>query len=327
MARVSSREVRAMEEFRCVGIDVSKDTFDVAMEPDSERETIEHDGAGIERAVKVLAAARADLIVLEATGGLEIGLASALAQAGLPVVVVNPRQVRDFAKSLGILAKTDRIDAKVIARFGAATRPEVRALPEEATRDLAELMRRRQAVLKMIVSEQNRLERSRSREVRRRITRHVRFLEKEIEDIDQELRKQIERSPIWMATTDLLQSVPGIGTTTAIVLLSLLPELGSLTRKQVAKLVGVAPLNNDSGKHHGSRHIRGGRACVRHKLYMATLAAIRWNPVIKAHYRHLVDQGKNKKVAIIACMRKLIVILNAMARDGHRWNPERAAEA
>ena len=311
-----------MREFRCVGIDVSKGTFDVWIHPDGHRETIEHNRAGIEQAVKTLAAADADLIVLEATGGLDIGLASELAQAGLPVVVVNPRQVRDFAKSLGILAKTDRLDAEVIARFGAATRPEVRPLPEEATRDLAELMRRRQAVVKMIVSEQNRLERSRSREVRRRITRHIRFLEREIDDLDQELKEAIQRSPIWMATTDLLQSVPGIGTTTAVMLLCLLPELGSLTRKQIAKLVGVAPLNNDSGKHQGRRHIRGGRASVRHKLYMATLAAIRWNPVIQAQYKHLVDQGKNKKVAIIACMRKLVVILNAMARDGHHWNPE-----
>lgn len=316
-----------MREFRCVGIDVAKETFDVWIHPVGENETIEHDEAGIQRAVKTLAAADVDLIVLEATGGLEIPLASQLAQAGLPVVVVNPRQVRDFAKSLGILAKTDRLDAEVIARFGAATRPEVRPLPEDSTRDLAELMRRRQVVIKMIVSEQNRLERSRSREVRRRITRHIRFLEKEIDDIDQEIKKAIQHSPIWLATTDLLQSVPGIGTTTAVVLLCLLPELGTLSRKQIAKLVGVAPLNNDSGKHRGIRHIRGGRASVRHKLYMATLAAIRWNPVIQAQYKHLVDQGKHKKVAIIACMRKLVVILNAMVRDGQHWNPEHVARA
>jgi transposase len=316
-----------MTEFRCAGIDVSKKTFDVWIHPVGESETIEHDEAGIKRAVETLATTDIGLIVLEATGGLEIALASALAQAELPVVVVNPRQVRDFAKSLGILAKTDRLDAEVIARFGAATRPPVRPLPEDSTRDLAELMRRRQAVIKMIVSEQNRLERSRSREVRRRITRHIRFLEKEIDDIDQGLKKAIQRSPIWLATTDLLQSVPGIGTTTSIVLLCLLPELGTLTRKQIAKLVGVAPLNNDSGKHRGIRHIRGGRASVRHKLYMATLAAIRWNPVIQDHYKHLVDQGKNKKLAIIACMRKLIVILNAMVRDGHHWNPDHASQA
>jgi transposase len=314
-----------MTELRCVGIDVSKETFDVWIHPGGESETIDHDETGIKRGVEMMAAAGVDLIVLEATGGLEIALTSELAQAGLPVVVVNPRQVRDFAKSLGILAKTDRLDARVIARFGAATRPEVRPLPEDSTRELAELMLRRQAVIKMIVSEQNRLERARSREVRRRITRHIRFLEKEIDDIDQELKKAIKRSPIWLATTDLLQSVPGIGTTTAIVLLCLLPELGTLTRKQIAKLVGVAPLNNDSGKHRGIRHIRGGRASVRHKLYMATLAAIRWNPVIQAHYKHLVDQGKHKKVAIIACMRKLVVILNAMVRDGQKWNLDHAA--
>ena len=316
-----------MTEFRCMGVDISKETFEVWMHPEGTNETIEYDDAGIQRAIEMATAADVELIVLEATGGLEIPLASQMAQAGLPVVVVNPRQVRDFARSLGILAKTDRLDAEVIARFGAATRPEVRPLPEDSSRDLAELMRRRQAVIKMIVSEHNRLERSRSREVRRRITRHIRFLEKEIDDIDQHLKKAIQRSPIWLATTDLLQSVPGIGTTSAVVLLCLLPELGTLTRKQIAKLVGVAPLNNDSGKHRGKRHIRGGRAFVRHTLYMATLAAIRWNPVIQAHYALLVDQGKQKKVAIIACMRKLIVILNAMVRDELYWNPEHTARA
>lgn len=305
----------------CAGIDVSKDTLEVAFLPLGKTETIDYDEAGVERIVEIVTAATVDLVVMEATGGLEIRLAARLVQAGLPVAIVNPRQVRDFAKSLGILAKTDRLDALVIARFGIATQPEVRQLRDDAARALFELMGRRLAVVKMLVSEQNRLKQAEFKEVRRRITRHIRFLQKELDDIEAELARQMKASPHWKVTSDLLQTTPGVGATTATALICHLPELGRLNRKQIAKLVGVAPLNNDSGKHKGRRSIRGGRATIRRLLYMATLAASRFNPVISTHYRHLLDEGKETKVALVACMRKLLVILNAMVRDGRPWNP------
>lgn len=311
-----------MAEMRCAGIDVAKETIELNIQPGGRSEQFEYTDDQMAILAEKISAAGVELVVMEATGGLEAPLAARLLEGGLPVVVVNARQVRDFAKSLGILAKTDRLDAEVIARFGIATKPEVRPLPDDALQALAELVRRRQAVVKMIVSEQNRHDRSRSKEVRRRIVRHIRFLKKELDDIDTTLNKEIHKSPAWLDQIDLLKSVPGVGPTTAIVLLCLLPELGRLSRRQIAKLVGVAPLNNDSGKHQGRRHIWGGRSAVRRTLYMATISAIRYNPVIKAHYEHLLDQGKLKKVAIVSSMRKLLVILNAMTRDACTWNPD-----
>jgi transposase len=310
-----------MTEYRSVGIDVSKEALDICIPWVNHEERFDYDEPGIRRLIELLVASKPDLIVLEATGGLEIRIASHMAEAGLPVVIVNPRQVRDYARSKGILAKTDRIDAEVIADFGRSIRPQIRPLPDETTRALIELMRRRQTVLKMIVSEQNRLARTESSLVSKRITRHIRFLEKELDDVDNELKIALQESPAWMAKTDLLKSVPGVADITATALICLLPELGFLTRKQIASLVGVAPFNNDSGKRTGKRRIRGGRPLIRNKLYMATLAAIRHNPVIRDHYNHLLDKGKIKKVAIIACMRKLLVILNAIARDGRPWDP------
>lgn len=307
---------------KCAGIDVAKETIELSIQPGGESEPFEYTDDQMTILAGRISAAEVDLVVMEATGGLEVPLAARLLESGLPVVVVNARQVRDFAKSLGILAKTDRLDAEVIARFGIATKPDVRPFPDDSLQALAELVRRRQAVVKMIVSEQNRHDRSRSKEVRRRIVRHIRFLKKELDNIDTTLNKEIKKSPAWLDQIDLLQSVPGVGPTTAIVLLCLLPELGRLSRRQIAKLVGVAPLNNDSGKHQGSRHIWGGRSAVRRSLYMATLTAIRYNPVISAHYQHLLDQGKLKKVAIVSSMRKLLVILNAMTRDDSSWNPD-----
>jgi len=306
---------------KCVGIDVSKEKLDLCLLWERQTRTTNYDEPGMAEIRDLLISTDPDLVVLEATGGLEVPIASHLTEAGLPAVVVNPRQVRDFAKSMGILAKTDRLDAEVIARFGEAVRPEVRPLPDDERRDLAELIRRRQTVLKMIVSEQNRLERARSAQVRKRIKRHIHFLHKELSDVDTTTKKTLQKSPAWLATTDLLKSVPGVGDVTALALLCLLPELGHLSRKQIAALVGVAPFNNDSGKHSGKRRIRGGRAFVRRILYMATLAAIRFNPPIRNHYHHLLERGKIKKVAIVACMRKLLIVLNAVARDRRPWDP------
>lgn len=314
-----------MSDLKCVGIDVSKDFLDVCVLWEERSWPTDYDDAGVAELVRTLSEAQPDLVVMEATGGLETTLVSRMSQAGLPVVIVNPRQVRDYARSLGLLAKTDRLDAEVIARFGAATRPSVRPLPDDTLRDLAEMAQRRQAVLKMIVSEQNRLERTRSADVRRRITRHIQFLQHELDDIDKAMQKTLKSSPIWLAAINLLKSVPGVGDVTAFTLLCMLPELGHLSRKQIASLVGVAPFNNDSGKKRGRRRIRGGRAPVRHTLYMATLAATRFNPVIRSFYLSLLDEGKEKKVALVACMRKLLVILNAMTRDGRSWNPHLAA--
>jgi transposase len=307
---------------RCAGIDVSKETIELSIQPGGASGSFEYTDDQVGVLVTTVADAKVDLVVMEATGGLEAPLAARLLEAGLPIVVVNPRQVRDFAKSLGILAKTDRLDAEVIARFGIATKPKVKPLPDDSMQALSELARRRQAVVKMIVSEQNRHDRARSKEVRRRIVRHIRFLKKELDDIDTTLIKEVKKSPAWFDHVNLLQSVPGVGPTTAIVLLCMLPELGHLSRRQIAKLVGVAPLNNDSGKHHGTRHIWGGRPAVRKTLYMATLSAVQCNPIIKNHYQHLLDHGKLKKVALVSSMRKLLVILNAMSRDVCAWNPD-----
>jgi transposase len=312
-----------MTEFRCCGIDVAKETLEVFVEPVEEVGSVDYDPAGMDKIAERLTALAVNLVVMEASGGLEIRLAARLVAAGLPVVIVNPRQVRNFARSLGVLAKTDRLDARVIARFGAATRPAVRPLRDETSRALAELVNRRLAVVKMIVSEQNRLDRCETKDVRQRIARHISFLTKERDDLDTKLKREIEASPIWMATCNLLESAPGIGNATSRMLVSNLPELGQLTRKKIAALVGVAPLNNDSGKQKKKhRKIRGGRAAVRHTLYMATLAATRFNPIIKDHYQHLLADGKEKKVAIVACMRKLLVTLNAMVREGRTWEPK-----
>ena len=262
-------------------------------------------------------------IIVEATGGLERNLIADLGVARLPVIVVNPRQVRDFAKATGRLAKTDIIDAGVLAHFGEAIRPEVRSLPDKETRTLSDQLARRSQLISMLTAEKNRFT-SAPQSVRKDIRLHINWLERRVKQADKDISSTLRRSPLWRENDQLLQSVPGVGMVTSTTMLADLPELGELDRKQIASLVGVAPHNRDSGKMRGRRVIWGGRARVRATLYMATLSATRFNPVIRAFYERLVEAGKPKKVAITACMRKLLTILNVMMRDGTAWDPARA---
>jgi len=302
-----------------IGIDVSKARLDIAMRPSGESESVANDKAGIEALVKRLGEIQPALIVLEATGGMERQLSGALGGAGLPVVVVNPRQVRDFAKATGQLAKTDSIDALVLAHFAEAVRPVVRPLPDEVTLELRALTSRRRQITEMIVAERNRIANA-SKAVKKRIDAHIRWLEAELARADKDLDQSIRQSPIWRENEDLLRSVPSIGPVVSRTLLAELPELGKLNRKQIAALVGIAPLNRDSGTFRGHRGIWGGRATVRAALYMAALVASRRNSVICAFYKRLRDAGKAPKVALVACMRKLLTILNAMIKHKTRWS-------
>lgn len=302
-----------------IGIDVSKARLDIAMRPLGEKESVSNDKAGIEALVKRLGKIQPALIVLEATGGVERSVTCALASAELPVVVVNPRQVRDFAKATGQLAKTDSIDALVLARFAEAVRPAVRPLPDEVTLELRALIARRRQITEMIVAERNRLSAA-SKSVRKRIDAHLRWLEAELDRADHDLDHSIRQSPIWQENENLLRSVPGIGPVISRTLLAGLPELGQLNRKQIAALVGIAPLNRDSGTLRGRRSIWGGRATVRAALYMAALVASRRNAAIRAFYKRLRNTGKAPKVALVACMRKLLTILNAMIKHKTRWS-------
>jgi transposase len=302
----------------CVGIDVAKDELVIAVRPSLAEWTVANSASGIEALTTRLAALAPACVVLEATGGYERACAAALATAGLPVAVVNPRQVRDFAKATGQRAKTDRLDAAVLALFAERVGPQVRVLPDEAQADLAALLLRRRQLTDMLVAEKNRVPLAR-RAVRPSLKKHIAYLERELRIADTDLGEAIEASPLWRTQDDLLQSVPGIGPVASQTLLADLPELGQLSRRAIAALVGVAPVAHDSGAMRGKRVIAGGRAGVRTVLYMATLAATRCNPVIRAHYQHLLAAGKAKKVALIACMRKLLTILNAMLRDQRRW--------
>ena len=266
-----------------------------------------------------------ELMVLEATGGYERGVVAALGGAGLPVVVVNPRQVRDFAKSTGQLAKTDQLDAHVLADFGARIKPEVRPLPSEEQEELRDFLTRQEQLIQMLVAEKNRLLQATGKRLqhrRKEIKNHIDFLERELKLLDSDLDDTLKKSPIWRETDDLLQTVPGIGKQSARVLIGLLPELGTVTARQIARLAGLAPMNRDSGKMRGKRFTGGGRPRVRAVLYMATLSAVRYNPVIGEYYRRLVKAGKPKMVAIVACMRKLLVTLNAMLRTRTRWQAQ-----
>lgn len=301
-----------------VGIDVSKERLDVAMRPSGESESVSNDKDGIEALVKRLREVGPSLIVLEATGGLERGVTRGLASAELPVVVVNPRQVRDFAKATAQLAKTDRIDALVLARFGEAVRPALRPLPDEVSQELRALIARRRQITEMMVAERNRLSRA-SKSVKKRIDAHIRWLEAELDRADKDLDQSIGQSPIWREKEDLLRSVPGIGPVISRSLIAELPELGELNRKQIAALVGVAPLNRDSGTLRGRRRIWGGRATVRAVLYMAALVATRRNAVIRVFYKRLRNAGKAPKVALVACMRKLLTVLNSMIKHRTCW--------
>jgi transposase len=302
-----------------VGIDVSKAQLDVGIRPTGERESFTNDKVGIKTLVKRLAKIEPTLIVLEATGGYERQVTRALVSADLPVVVVNPRQVRDFAKATGQLAKTDSIDAAVLAHFAEAVRPQLRPLPDAVTLELRALTSRRRQILAMIAAENNRMEMT-SKAVAKRIGAHVRWLEQELERANQELDRAIEQSPIWKENEELLRSAKGIGPVTSRTLLAELPELGTLDRKQISALVGVAPFSRDSGSLKGRRSIWGGRAPVRCALYMATLVATRRNPVIRDFYNRLTAKGKIFKVALVACMRKLLTILNSMIKHKTSWS-------
>ena len=302
-----------------IGIDVSKARLDVAIRPSAEKLSVSNDEAGIQALVKRLSELKPVLIVLEATGGLERSVSGTLGSAQLPVVVVNPRQVRDFAKALGQLAKTDRIDAEVLAHFAEVIRPPLRPLPDKVSLELRALIARRRQLIEMMVAEKNRLGAA-SKTVRKRIEAHLRWLETELDRADKDLDQSIRQSPIWQEHQDLLRSVPGIGPVVSRTLLAELPELGRLNRKQIAALVGIAPLNCDSGTFRGRRGIWGGRATVRAVLYMAALVASRRNSVIRDFYKRLRDKGKAPKVALVACMHKLLTILNAMIKHKTRWS-------
>lgn len=306
-----------------VGIDISKGHLDVAIRPIGASWSTGNDGEGIEQLVTRLSRQVPTLIVMEATGGWETALVAALAAAQLPVVVVNPRQVRKFAESLGQLAKTDRLDAHLLARFGEAVRPQIRPLPDEQARHLQALLTRRRQIVEMLVVEKNRLPLA-DPHVRDDLKAHIAWLEERQGELDRELHHALQSSSIWRAKDDLLRSVPGVGPVLSITLLAELPELGQLNRKQIAALVGVAPFNRDSGRSRGKRAIWGGRATVRAVLYMAALSAKRFNPVIRTFYNRLIDAGKPPKVALTACMRKLLTILNAMVHSGHHWQPDLA---
>lgn len=301
-----------------VGIDVAKATLEVAVRPSGEGWQLANEEAALLPLITRLHALGPTLVVLEATGGFEHAVVAALAAAAVPVVVANPRQVRDFARATGQLAKTDRIDAQTLALFAERVRPTPRPLPDEAAQALDAVLTRRRQLLEMLTAERNRLGLART-PVARRIGTHIRWLQRELAEVDRDLGRLIEQSPVWRAQDDLLQSVPGVGPIVSRTLLGELPELGRLTHKQIAALVGVAPLARDSGTARGRRLVWGGRAPVRAVLYMGALVATRWNPVIRAFYERLRAAGKPKKVALVACMRKLLTILNAMARSGTAW--------
>lgn len=301
-----------------VGIDVAKAQLDVAVRPTNDRWAIPHHEASIRQLVARLQALAPIIVVLEASGGLELPLVAALATAAVPVVVVNPRQVRDFARATGQLAKTDALDAAILAHFAAAVHPPVRPLRDAETQALHALTTRRHQVLTMLVAEQNRLGTA-TAGVRPHIAAHIAWLEQELADLDQQLRQTLRQSPVWRAKDALLRTVPGVGPQLSLTLLAHLPELGTLDRRQIAALVGVAPFNRDSGTLRGKRTVWGGRARVRATLYMGALVASRYNPVIRAFYQRLLAAGKPKKLALTACMRKLLVILNAMLKHGSPW--------
>jgi transposase len=307
-----------------VGLDVSKDVIDVSVRPTQEHWRIEQTDAGRATGIARLAALQPSVVVVEATGGYETALVTGLAVAQIPVAVVNPRHVRDFAKALGRLAKTDAIDAAVLAEFAERVRPETRPLPDDAHQELVALVNRRRQLLEMLTAERNRLVLAR-RSVRASVQQHVRWLERRIQDTDADLTTTIRQSPIWRAKADLLRSVPGVGPITSQLLIALLPELGALSRREIASLVGVAPLNHDSGHHRGRRTVWGGRASVRVPLYMAALVAARHNPVIRSFYRRLRAAGKPPLVALVAAMRKLLTILNAMVKHQQPWQSTIAA--
>lgn len=301
------------------GIDVAKDSLDIAVHSSGQRWQFANDDRGIDQAVACIQELSPALVVLEATGGIELPITASLGVAGVPVAVVNPRQVRDFAKATGKLAKTDTLDARVLAHFAVAICPMPRSLPDAAAQELATILTRRRQLVEMLTAERNRFLTAR-KPVMERVQAHISWLEQELANTDRDLDHGIRKSPLWREKDTLLQSVPGVGPVLSATLLAQLPELGTLNRKQIAALVGVAPLNRDSGHFRGKRTIWGGRATVRAVLYMAALSATQHNPVIRAFYMRLCSAGKAKKVAITACMRKLLTILNAVLKHHTPWH-------
>lgn len=306
-------------EQRYVGIDVAKDRLDVHVRPGGETFVLSRDGEGLAALVDRLRDVSPALVVLEATGGFEVTVAAAIAAVGLPLAVVNPRQIRDFARATGKLAKTDALDAAAIAHFAEAVHPEPRPIPDEQARTLGELVARRRQIVEMMTAERNRRRQLTSKRLLKGVDRLLAVFQKELSDLEHEIDGSIRGTPAWRENEDLLKSVPGVGPATARTLLAELPELGTLDRRRIAALVGVAPLNRDSGTLRGQRTIWGGRAPVRAALYMAALVAARRNPVIAALYNRLRQAGKPAKVALTACMRKLLTILNAILRDRQPW--------
>lgn len=302
-----------------VGIDVAKDRLDVAVRPSGEAFAVERNGAGLAALCEKLVALGPAIVAIEATGGFEEIAAAGLAGAGLPLVVVNPAQVRSFAKAIGQRAKTDPLDAAVIAHFAEATKPEIRPLPDEETRHLSELVARRRQIVEMIGAERQREKRAALKTTRRSIARIVMALEKELEEMNHDIGTAVRASPVWRDKEDLLVSVPGVGPIISRTLIAEMPELGSLDRKEIAALAGLAPYTRQSGTWRGKSFIGGGRTRVRTALYMGAMNAKRWNPPLKAFFERLVAAGKPKKVAVIAVARKLLTILNAIVRDKTPW--------
>jgi transposase len=304
-----------------VGIDISKAWLDIAVHGQESCWRTSNDEQGISKLVIQLQDLSPELIVMEATGGFEMLLVTELAQARLPVVVTNPRRVRAFARSTGRLAKTDKLDAKLLAHFAAAVQPPVRSLPSDEEEHLTGLLTRRRQIVDMLTVEKNRLHTVRAA-FRPNIEEHIAWLNRSLAELDEEINHFVQGSSLWKEQDELLRSVPGVGRITSSTLLAMLPELGKLNRQEIAALVGVAPVNKDSGRKQGKRRVYGGRATVRSVLYMAALAAKRYNPKIKSFYDSLLARGKEKKVALTACMRKLLVILNSMMRTGESWRKE-----
>ena len=302
-----------------VGIDVSKDRLDVHVRPGDEAFAVSRNGQGLEQLTERLRELSPVLVAVEATGGFEVMVAAAIAGAGLPLAVINPAQIRHFAQAVGKRAKTDPVDAAVIAHFAEAVRPAPRALPDEAARLLAELVGRRRQIIDMIVAERQREKRATNARVRKSLARHIAVLEKELMAIDGDIDTLVRGSPVWRAKEDLLASVPGIGKTIARILLAELPELGTLNRREIASLAGLAPYTRQSGKWRGKSMIAGGRNAVRSAIYLGALVASRCNPPLKAFYQHLLHAGKPKMLALIAVARKLLTILNAILRDNRPW--------
>jgi transposase len=315
---VQGREKRGKMNGVYAGIDVSKDLLDVAILPSREKIQYANDEAGISKLVASLKKLSPALIVMEPTGGLEAMAAAALASQGINVAVVNARQVRDYARATGKLAKTDKLDALVMAEFAAVIKPPARQLRDEESEEIKAMMSRRRQLLEMLTAEKNRLAIAR-KNLKPSILSHIDWLKKEIADLDLDLRQKIEGSPIWRVKDNLLQSIPGVGRVLSATILAELPELGKLNRRQIAALVGVAPFNRDSGSMRGKRSVWGGRASVRTVLYMATLAGTRFNPIIRSFYQRLLAKGKAKKVALVACMRRLLTIMNAILKHQRAW--------